>query len=82
MNHKSEDKFLFHAPCESCGSRDNLAVYENHTYCFGCQQHKMNDGEVQQIKKEKTFKDMITGQIEPLIKRNINEETCRVFNYE
>jgi twinkle protein len=42
----------------------------------------MNDGEVQQIKKEKTFKDMITGQIEPLIKRNINEETCRVFNYE
>ena len=25
---------------------------------------------------------MITGQIEPLIKRNINEETCRVFNYE
>ena len=82
MQTTTEEKFLFHSPCENCGSRDNLANYENHTYCFGCHSYKKTNGELPQIKKEKIFKDMITGQIEPLIKRNINEETCRVFDYE
>jgi len=82
MNHKTEDKFLFHSPCENCGSRDNLANYENHTYCFGCHNYQKTNGDLPEIIKEKKFTDMITGQIEPLIKRSINEETCRVFNYE
>ena len=82
MYHKTEDKFLFHSPCENCGSRDNLANYENHTYCFGCHKHQRTNGDLPEITKEKKFTDMITGQIEPLNKRGINEETCRVFNYE
>ena len=82
MNHKTEDKFLFHSPCENCGSRDNLANYENHTYCFGCHNYQKTNGDLPEIIKEKKITDMITGQIEPLIKRSINEETCRVFNYE
>ncbi len=28
--------FLYHTSCPSCGSRDNLAVYTDHQYCFGC----------------------------------------------
>lgn len=28
--------FVEHAPCPSCGSRDNLAIYTDHEYCFGC----------------------------------------------
>ncbi len=28
--------FVEHKPCPKCGSRDNLAVYTDHEYCFGC----------------------------------------------
>ena len=28
-------RFLRHDTCPSCGSADNLAVYEDHEYCFG-----------------------------------------------
>ena len=29
--------FVKHAPCPDCGSKDNMAVYDdNSTYCFGC----------------------------------------------
>jgi twinkle protein len=33
--------FLKHAPCPRCGSRDNLAVYEDNEHCFGCGYHKV-----------------------------------------
>jgi ribosomal protein S27AE len=29
-------QYLEHAPCPECGSRDNLAIYTDHEYCFGC----------------------------------------------
>jgi len=28
--------FIQHIPCSNCGSKDNLAEYEDHYYCFGC----------------------------------------------
>lgn len=28
--------YVRHEPCEHCGSRDNKAVYTDHSYCFGC----------------------------------------------
>lgn len=28
--------FIEHTPCPKCGSRDNLAIYTDHEYCFGC----------------------------------------------
>lgn len=28
--------YVRHEPCPSCGSRDNLAVYTDHEFCFGC----------------------------------------------
>ena len=45
MSYVKQEKsdFIRHAPCPDCGSRDNLAVYTNHTYCFGCHQHKFTD---------------------------------------
>ena len=52
-------KFLHHSPCESCGSRDNLAVYEDHTYCFGCRQYNQLNGELPEVKQKTEFKDMI-----------------------
>ena len=28
--------FIKHLPCSNCGSKDNLAEYIDHYYCFGC----------------------------------------------
>ena len=28
--------FIKHIPCHKCGSRDNLAEYSDHFWCFGC----------------------------------------------
>ena len=85
MMEQSNEKFLRHAPCNNCGSRDNLAIYENHTYCFGCRIYQNTDGQTldpQTITKEKKETNMITGNIEALPKRKITSETCKVFNYE
>ena len=84
MMEQSNEKFLRHAPCNNCGSRDNLAIYENHTYCFGCRIYLKTNGQTLDpqpiIKKEIT--NMITGITEALPTRKINAETCKVFNYE
>lgn len=33
-------KFLYHKPCQNCGSKDNNAVYEDgHSFCFGCRKY-------------------------------------------
>jgi len=29
-------EFIRHKPCPNCGSKDNLAEYTDHEYCFGC----------------------------------------------
>ena len=34
MTRNSE--FIKHKPCPNCGSKDNLAEYTDHDYCFGC----------------------------------------------
>ena len=44
MEQSNAEKFIRHAPCENCGSRDNLAVYDSHSYCFGSHDYqKTND---------------------------------------
>ena len=29
-------QFVEHAPCPECGSKDNLGIFTDHEYCFGC----------------------------------------------
>ena len=29
-------EFLHHSSCPNCNSKDNLGVWEDHSYCFGC----------------------------------------------
>jgi Zn ribbon nucleic-acid-binding protein len=29
-------EFLYHTNCPNCGSRDNLGIYTDHKWCFGC----------------------------------------------
>jgi twinkle protein len=71
--------FVAHEPCPSCGSRDNLARYDDgHSWCFGCGYRE--SGEFNIVKSSKprmTFP--IKGTPEPLPKRGISEEVCRKY---
>ena len=77
-----ENKFLHHAPCENCGSRDNCAVYEDHSYCFGCHDYKKLNGELPPKEKETIITNMIDGMYEALPSRKLDSETCEKFNYQ
>lgn len=51
-------KFLHHAPCPNCGSRDNLGVYSDHTYCFGCHNYVNTDVSGSQSKRFPVLEDV------------------------
>lgn len=71
-----------HLPCEACGSRDALAEYADHTFCFSCSDHKWKDGVVDNVVKIKQNKPLLTGgQYSALTKRHIPEEITRKFGY-
>ena len=74
-----------HEPCPKCGSRDNLARYDDgHGHCFGCNYHEpATKGEATPKRSAPVSSKigMLTGEVRALVKRNITEETCRHFNY-
>ncbi|MFN4278322.1 MAG: DnaB-like helicase C-terminal domain-containing protein [Ferrovibrio sp.] len=80
-----ESNFVQHEPCPACGSKDNLARYDDgHAVCFshGCDYYERGDGEASIKKSEKRVKGLIEpGETRALSKRGINEETCRKWSY-
>ena len=89
---RADEKFVRHAPCNNCNSQNNLAIYEFHSYCFGCLQWTSLAGfksvvpangeqPIQKIQRKEML-DLIEGSVNALPKRQINSETCKKFNYE
>ena len=84
---KNKSKYLRHEPCPECGSKDNLAVFDDgHAHCFGC------DYQYQPTKENKPrfMTSPPPKKPSPLIKfvnpvalkkRGISEETCKFFPY-
>ena len=82
MNHtETESEFLYHSPCDSCGSSDANAVYDTHAYCFSCNKHTKGNTLNTQTPTEKNT-DFIKGEISPLPKRKIDLATTQKFNYQ
>ena len=80
---KEDETFIRHAPCNDCGSKNNLGVYTFHTYCFGCLIWKSLKGnQITQTIQRREVLNLITGAVNALPKRLINSETCKKFNYE
>ena len=80
---KQESKYLRKESCPKCKSKDNLARYDDgHAHCFtdGCDYFEKANGEVKEIKKK--ISGLIDGEIKPLNKRHITQETCKHFNYK
>lgn len=83
----NEGKFLYHSPCEKCGSSDAKAVYSTGTaYCFSCETYfkevdtEMEGGETRAKNSGPIIE--VGVSFRPLVKRKINEDTCRKFGYK
>ena len=90
---KREDNstFLRHEPCPKCSSRDNLARFtDGHAYCFGCSYYESASNNGKGVTKyyqgdsatmhQKTH-GMIDVQFSDITPRNLDEDTCRIWNY-
>jgi len=78
-------KLLRHDSCPACSSKDNLAVYDDgHSHCFGCG-HQIQPKEetpvvVQEVySSDKPLIEFVS--IKAIPKRNITQETAKLFNY-
>ena len=72
-------EFLFHEPCEECGSSDAKSVYDDgHTYCFVCHHYTHGDGEPS-LHIHQTKSVQITGSAQRLQKRNISQKVCEKY---
>lgn len=80
----TESSFIQHEPCPECGSSDNLARYtDGHGFCFGCNYYEKGegDGDTSNRPPLQRFTGFVSGEYQPLIKRCIEEKTCRKFGY-
>ena len=78
----SENEFLNHEPCPSCGSSDALARYtDGHGHCFSCLYYEHGDDTAPStITKTHTSLMDFTGDFVPLKGRNLREDTLKKFN--
>lgn len=81
---KSESHFLYHVPCDDCGSSDAGCMYsDGHTYCQVCTAYTPGDGTPSEPASAPRKKmGLIQGEYIDLAKRGIKEETCRFFGYQ
>ena len=72
--------FIKHEPCPRCGSRDNLARYDDGSgYCFGCKYTEKLNGE--NAVQENSL-GLVDLEYKALSTRKISEETCRKYGYQ
>lgn len=86
---QNESNFIGKEPCPECGSKDNLARYDDgHGYCFGCGHYEPST-DVQErpafTEREQRGRmndSLMRGEARSLGKRGISEETCAKWKYE
>lgn len=82
--HVDDSNFIRHEPCPSCGSKDNLARYDDgHAFCFGCSYHEKSPSipSLKVVQSDQP-KDLVSG--EPITRsiRAITPETFRFWDYK
>lgn len=86
-NEREESQYLHKTSCQSCGSSDANAVYANgNTHCFSCNKtvfatNQESSDNLEQDYDRTVSTDLLQPDIRALQKRQINESTCRKFNY-
>src|SRR5579872_3696541 len=72
-----------HEPCPSCGSKDNLARYDDGTaYCFGCKHYEHGDGTTG-VREDEPERDWVPVHVEyrPMPSRGFAKEDCEANDY-
>lgn len=86
MDERSSGRVVAKEPCPACGSRDNLARYEDGSaYCFTpwCARYEPATGEAPQRTERRTMSfEPIEGEVRELKARGISAETCAKFGYK
>ena len=73
--------FSHHEPCPDCGSRDNLARYDDGSgFCFGCSHHEQGDG-TRSDRPRRPPTALIQGEAKALPHRALSLETCQKYRY-
>ena len=74
-----------HMPCPKCGSKNNLAIFENGSEkCFtpDCNHWsppKNKEMKLQTQESTSNTKSLSIGELKPIIDRNISESTCEKY---
>lgn len=87
MEERPESRKISSEPCPECGSRDNLARYDDgHAYCFtpGCGHYEPGDGQdtPRQPREPRGRMDLIPGEITALPNRGLTRDTCERYGYQ
>ncbi len=77
---------VIHGPCPKCGSKDNLAIYEDgHAHCFsiGCNYHTSTDPSFQPSMTTTTTKEIetIVGEYVDIPSRGLKAAVCQKATY-
>ena len=81
---KSNSKYVRKTSCPECGSKDNMAIYDDgHGFCFGCSYTMQPPRDKPRKSFIKTVKKPLLKFVtpKPLPKRGLSHETCELFNY-
>ena len=74
-------EFLYHEPCDNCGSSDARSVYtDGHSYCFSC--HTYSHGDSTPLSHSSFSPVNNLGEPVRLNKRNLSEETCKKYRIQ
>jgi twinkle protein len=80
--------FVAKEPCPACGSRDNLARYDDgHAYCFGCEHYEppADQPDNQPRRTSMASSELLPvdecGEYRAISARGITQETCEKWSY-
>ena len=82
--HETESNLLFKGACDSCGSSDGNAHYDDgHAFCFVCDRRTIYDGSYTETRTNPKGgnMDLLRGEYRALGKRKLTEETVRKYGY-
>lgn len=86
MEERPESRKIASEPCPECGSRDNLARYDDgHAFCFtpGCGHYEPGDGQdTPRQPQPRARMDLIPGETSALPNRGLMRETCERYGYQ
>lgn len=74
-------KFVRHEPCNSCGSSDAKAMYEDgSSYCFSCREFSKGGSSVTSTKPTELKRKLdLTGVVADIPDRSISKATCAKY---